>query len=837
MSKINNKQPLPEKRKIVVLNLVVFFLLFYLPSFSAHNHDPQNDSSLNLSSGYKDLSARTKALVAREFINSRVEFNAHQAVLHQGRTFVLIKNELAKARNFLKQGYSYQEIKDEIDRLTLWKKIAGESVITGKDNQQTVRNLAATSILLKELLNRTNDRLQKITSYHKTLWQFQYKLDSLMMDSVLYIVPNDSVSLIRYFQRMILLSKDFTPVEIPLKTALDSVEKLEIKVNTIKFSLESEIAETENQRKILYEKIGVIETGTFGRGIDKIKSIEEVIAFSFNKAELVLIFYVANHLSSLILMLLFIIGIAFYLILLGRKSKEDNLNETLKEDQPFLSNPFTAAILLVITVFQFFLPLPPFAFSGLLWLISGVALSVILRKPVPALAYRTWLVFFGLFLFGFLGNLLLWQSAFERWSMLLYILFALASGIFFLVRLYKHKAREKLVLWFITILILFEILALVNYLSGGYNQAKTFMTTGVFAVIIAYFLFWTARIGNNALHLSLHLFRGNEEEYHGRSPEKPAKMAPSFLLYIIALVGWFILLSRNFYFYQTLFEPLQEALTATQTIGAFTFTYQSIFIFFGILVLSVIISRVVSFLASDPATGTGKSKSGGLGSWMLLIRITIITLGVLLAFVSAGIPMDKFAIILGALSVGIGFGLQTLINNLVSGVIIAIEKPINVGDIVEITGQVGKMKSIGIRSSVVTTWDGADVIIPNGDLLNQHLINWTLGSTRRRYVLDVGVAYGTDLKKTRQLLLDLMHKDHRILKHPEPIVLVNEFASSSVDMSLKFWVGHFSIGFDVKSDLILAIDVLFREHGIEIPFPQQDVHIRSNTDLPEIRGD
>lgn len=166
---MNNKQFLTEKRRIAVLNLVVFFLFFYHPSFSASYPDPKNDSSLNLSASYEQLSARTKLLVAREFVNSRVEFNAHQAVLQQGRTFVLIKNELAKARNFLKQGYSYGEIKEEIDILAVWKKLAGEGVITGKDNLQTVRNLAATSILLKELLNRTNDRLQKIASYHTTL--------------------------------------------------------------------------------------------------------------------------------------------------------------------------------------------------------------------------------------------------------------------------------------------------------------------------------------------------------------------------------------------------------------------------------------------------------------------------------------------------------------------------------------------------------------------------------------------------------------------------------------------------------------------------------------------
>ena len=633
-----------------------------------------------------------------------------------------------------------------------------------------------------------------------------------------------------------MLNKDFEPVNTPLKTALDSIEKLEIKVSMIKFSLESDLAETESQRKALFEKIGVIETGTFGRGAGNAKSIEEVIAFSSEKAELVLWFYVVNHLSSLILMSLFIIGLALYMIMLIRKSKDGRISGTPEDHTLDLSHPFASATLLVITFFQFFLPLPPFVFSGMLWLISGLVLSVIMRKSVIPLWYNTWLVFFALYLVGSVGNLLLWQSAFERWTMLLYILSALAAGIFLLIRLYKQEVKEKLILLFIVLMVLCEIMALVNYLSGGYNQAKTFMTSGVFTIMVAYFLFWTARIANNAFQLSLYFFRGPEDENHGDSLEKPPGKIPSLILYFMFFMGWFILISRNFYFYQTLFEPFSDALIATRTIGAFSFTYKSVFIFFGILILSGIISQIVSFLASDNTVGKGQQKSGGLGSWLLLIRIAIITMGVLLAFVSAGIPMDKFAIILGALSVGIGFGLQTLINNLVSGLIIAFEKPVNVGDIVEITGNTGKMKSIGIRSSVITTWDGADVIIPNGDLLNQHLVNWTLGSSRRRFDLALGVAYGTDLEKSKELLLELMGRDHRILKNPKPLVLANEFNNSSVDLSLKFWVSHFSIGFDVKSDLILAIDRLFREHGIEIPFPQQDVHIRPALDPPDKTG-
>ncbi len=815
---ISHFQPLGWN--VPLFMLVLLFVFLYHSQLYAGSQENKADSSLRLSSRFEQLSARTKVIVARELINSRTEFNAHQAVLQQGKTFAAIKIELERARNFLKQGYSYREIKEEINRVTMWKKLAGEGVITGKDNLHTVRNLTATSILLNELLNRTNGRLQKMESYHQALGQFQYKLDSLLMDSVLYIVPGDSVSLIRYFQRLSLLNKDYAPVEGPLKTALDSVEKLEIEVRLIKFSLESDIAETESQRKALYDKIGIIETGTFVRGFAHDKSISEVIAFSLYKAELVLFFYMINHLNALVMMLLFVVGMVVYVMILRRKSGHDQYS---------LTYPVYSAILLMLTIFQFFLPLPPFVFSGLLWFISGILLTVIIRKSVTPLWYNIWLVYFFLFLLGFLGNLLLWQSAFERYTMLLFILTALATGVYFLVRISKHERSEKLLVLGVVILVLFEILALINYISGGYNQGKTFMTSGVFVLIVGYLLFWSVRIGKSVMQISVHFFRGSDDDDYGASQQKAENRGASFLFYLLFCIAWFILTSRNFYFYQTMSEPFSDLLAGTRTIGAFTFTYKSIIIFFGILILSGIISQIVSFLASDHSTVTGKPKSG-LGSWMLLIRITIITLGVLLAFVSAGIPMDKFAIILGALSVGIGFGLQTLINNLVSGVIIAFEKPINVGDIVEITGQTGKMKSIGIRSSVVTTWDGADVIIPNGDLLNQHLVNWTLGSNRRRFTLSLGVAYGTDLEKTRQLLLDLMGNDSRILKSPEPIVLANEFGNSSIDLSLKFWVSHFSIGFDVKSDLILAIDGLFKEHGITIPFPQQDVHIHSESD-------
>jgi small-conductance mechanosensitive channel len=216
-----------------------------------------------------------------------------------------------------------------------------------------------------------------------------------------------------------------------------------------------------------------------------------------------------------------------------------------------------------------------------------------------------------------------------------------------------------------------------------------------------------------------------------------------------------------------------------------------------------------------------------VGSQLLIIRVAIITVGVLLAFSVLGIPMDRLTIILSALSVGIGFGLQNLVNNLVSGLIISVERPVNIGDFVEIGGQSGTVKSIGFRSSIISTGTGADVVIPNGAMLSQNLVNWTRENTSRSVDIPVGVAYGTDLEQAIKILEELPTKDERILPIPKPSVIIKQFNSSSIDMQLSFWVKNIAEVSAVKSNIILAIDRAFKNNSIKIPFPQQELHISS----------
>jgi small-conductance mechanosensitive channel len=403
------------------------------------------------------------------------------------------------------------------------------------------------------------------------------------------------------------------------------------------------------------------------------------------------------------------------------------------------------------------------------------------------------------------------------------------SGSIILLMGRKQELREKLIVYFIGFAVLMQIASMFANIYGRYNLSKTCFTSGFFNVVIAISFLWTVRFINEALSLAVNAYNIRDKKLFYINFERVGSKAPP-ILYVILIIGWFVLFARNFYIHKLIADPINDFILEKRTIGEFSFTIESVLAFFLILYLSALISRVVSFFASGRhSEGTNSTQRKGVGSWLLIIRISIISIGLLLAFAAVGIPMDRLTIILSALSVGIGFGLQTLVNNLVSGLIISFEKPVNVGDFVEIGGRAGTIRSIGFRSSVISAGNGSHVVIPNGDLLNQHLVNWTHDNTYRSVDIPVGVAYGTNLEKATQILKDLPAKDERILSYPAPGVIIKQFNSSSIDMQLSFWVRNIGEWLAVKTDIILAIDKAFKENGIEIPFPQQDLHIRTVT--------
>lgn len=204
-----------------------------------------------------------------------------------------------------------------------------------------------------------------------------------------------------------------------------------------------------------------------------------------------------------------------------------------------------------------------------------------------------------------------------------------------------------------------------------------------------------------------------------------------------------------------------------------------------------------------------------------------ILLGFYVALLVNGVNLSSLAVIAGALGVGLGFGLQNIVGNFVSGLVILAERPISIGDRIEVAGVAGRVTKISLRSTTVVTNDNISIIIPNSDLITQAITNWSHGDPKVRIRLPIGVAYGTDTARLRQILLDVAAGHPDVLKEPAPVVFFDHFGDSSLNFELGVWTQNMAHSpRQFRSDLNFAIEQALRHHGIEIPFPQRVVHLR-----------
>ena len=212
-------------------------------------------------------------------------------------------------------------------------------------------------------------------------------------------------------------------------------------------------------------------------------------------------------------------------------------------------------------------------------------------------------------------------------------------------------------------------------------------------------------------------------------------------------------------------------------------------------------------------------------SFFQFIRYIVFIFAVIFALDVSGVNMSVLLTASAALLVGLGFALQQLFQDIISGVLIILDQSLHVGDIVEVDGKVGKVLEIKLRTTRVVTRNDRVMVIPNHKFMMDTLFNWTQNSFTNREQVDVGVAYGSDVELVRKLLLQCAQSAENVLNEPEPLVLFEDFADSSLNFSLYFYVSDGMQSPKIKSDLRFRIDAIFRQNNISIPFPQRDVHI------------
>ncbi|MES2061658.1 MAG: mechanosensitive ion channel domain-containing protein [Bacteroidota bacterium] len=810
--------------KTIPCYLLIFFTSLF---FGSPSYAQKKDTVIKDTAAVKakvDFVTKMQLFAKTEAKKSSDEFNADKAALAQNKIFEEIKKTMQKAKSYLKTGVDTPGTKAQLAEIEKDFVIAGDGVFTNKGTSQTFRNLTATSKIIKELLSKAESRKLRLDAHQQGLNTFRYQLDSLLSTPALFKFSTDSVVLSKYIQQIVVVAYQVHPVDSALKQANNHIQAQLNQINMTVFKLQSSLEEID-----LYQR--QMADNTFKREFDNIwgtvgyyRPFDQILSQAKAKGILTLSFYVQNNSGKLVVMLLLAITSFIYLRSLKSIYIENKLLDSSFEGQLVLRYPLLSAVIIIVNLFQFVFFSPPFILSVIFWTTGCVCLTILFKNFITRYWTNVWLIMVSLFIIAVLDNLILQATRAERWFMLLTSISGVIAGVVVLLKGRTNELREKWIVISIGFMAVLEVFSALANILGRYNLSKALLIAGFLNVIVAILFLWTVRLINEGLFLAFNVYTRQDRKLFYLNFDKVGKKAPS-LFYVLLIAGWVVLFGRNFAGFEFIAKPLREFFSRERTLGDYTFSINTLVLFIVIMAVSVIISKIVSYFASDKHLSSDKDGKRGVGSWLLLIRITILSIGLFLAIAAAGIPMDRITIVLGALGVGIGFGLQTLVNNLVSGLIIAFEKPVNVGDVVDVDGQGGTMKSIGFRSSVIATWDGADVVMPNGDLLNSHLTNWSLGGNRKRMSILIGVAYNSDLGKTKQILNEILNADDRISKHKgPPVVQYEQFNNSAIEIKIYFWPKDIKDAFATRSDIIMAITTAFRVNGIVMPFPQQDVY-------------
>jgi len=299
------------------------------------------------------------------------------------------------------------------------------------------------------------------------------------------------------------------------------------------------------------------------------------------------------------------------------------------------------------------------------------------------------------------------------------------------------------------------------------------------------------------------------------------------LLSVVAVYHWIWRVLLAFQVARPVQDLIATALARTYELGGLSASIGDLLGAVVILLATWAIAHLAAFVLREEILPRLRLARGAPQSVLALINYSIWGVGIALAASAAGLTGTQLAVVIGALSVGIGFGLQTIVNNFVSGLILIFERPIKVGDILEMPGYWGRVDRIGIRASVITSFDGAEIMVPNGDLIAKEVINWTRSNDMRRAEVLVGVAYGTDPEQVLELLLRVAKENPTALEDPEPRAHMLRFGDSSLDFRLRAWT-PMENWVDLQSELNVGVNKALKDAGITIPFPQRDLHIKSH---------
>lgn len=488
-------------------------------------------------------------------------------------------------------------------------------------------------------------------------------------------------------------------------------------------------------------------------------------------------------------------------------------------DGQALARPFSAALLCFAVSTPLFYLVPPFVKAGLL----ALAFLAAFRQLPPSRHTRSLAPIGVPILVLEIARLVAPSANMENWILAAELLFTVFAAVLILIGARGEKSMREKASWFALVLSSVGLVALVaGWVPLGHLLGMAVLTA-VFVGIVAAGTS-AAVIGIFHVALDAPFARHSHLIRDGRSL---LTLWASRVVRSVAVLFWLHLVLNALGVASDLKQATLELGSAGLKAGSLDVTLGDVSKFFLGILLAVVAASVVRRVMQAEVLPRTPMVPGAQHAASSTVYYLLLFAGFFLALSAAGINVSNLTFVVGALGVGIGFGLQNVVSNFVSGLILLFGRPVEVGDRIEVGGTFGAVERIGFRSSTLRTVQGAEFIVPNADLISGQVVNWTHSDEKRRIDVDIGVAYGTDPDRVIALLLELATNDERLLREPAPAALFLAHGDSSLDFQLRVWTDSFDEWVAIKSDLTLAMNRALAKQSIEIPFPQRDLHLKS----------
>lgn len=454
----------------------------------------------------------------------------------------------------------------------------------------------------------------------------------------------------------------------------------------------------------------------------------------------------------------------------------------------------------------------PALFIEFTHLILLIALTILFKKVWSSKAFRNWLLLVALFVMFSFMDLFVEVSRFQRCIFILVNLASIRFGLAYLKTIQEEMYIKGLLKYAKILFLTLNILAVIFNVFGRVSLAHTLSLAAVIALtqVVALSVFLKIILEMITLQIyAIRIRRGIVKIFDFRNLEKNLKKP--FMLLIVYL--WIIVIASNLNLSNIFYDSISSLLTTQNKIGNFSFTVGNILLFLLIVWIAHIIQKYVAYFFGEIDDEDEETINKKQHSKLLITRLLLLILGYLLAISAAGIPLDKITIVLGALGVGVGLGLQNIVNNFVSGVILIFDKPIQIGDVIDVGSQSGRVKTIGLRTTKIDTSNGAEVIVPNGNILSQNIVNWTYTNNSKLVDMSFTLQGEISQEQIKATIISSIKEIPTIYSEKEPRLFYNFISDTKYQLKIQFWCNIYRTEAAISEARIVLYEE-FKKQGV-----------------------